>query len=61
VLEHEGLSETAAFANEYDHGVVSLTADTLAGASRFAGGAGRHGSFENIGTTTPSAATTSPA
>jgi len=60
VLEQEGLSETAAFANEYEHGVVSLTADTLAGASRFAGGAGRHGSFENIGTRSPSTTTTSP-
>ncbi|MEU6137389.1 crotonase/enoyl-CoA hydratase family protein [Nocardioides sp. NPDC047086] len=45
VLEQEGLSEEDALAAEYDHGVVSATADTVAGATRFADGAGRHGSF----------------
>lgn len=45
VLEQEGLSEQDALAAEYRHGVVSVTTDTVAGATRFAGGAGRHGSF----------------
>ena len=45
LLEQEGLSEQDALAAEYRHGVVSVTADTVAGATRFAGGAGRHGSF----------------
>lgn len=35
-----------ALASEYAHGVVSVTTDTVAGATRFAGGAGRHGAFE---------------
>ncbi|BDU06776.1 crotonase/enoyl-CoA hydratase family protein [Nocardia cyriacigeorgica] len=48
-LEQEGLGETEALANEYEHGVVSISTDTLAGATRFAGGAGRHGSFTDIG------------
>ena len=30
---------------EFEHGLVSLRADTVAGASRFAGGARRHGAF----------------
>lgn len=46
VVEQEGLDEDAAVANEYMHGVRSLQADTVAGASRFAAGAGRHGTFE---------------
>jgi enoyl-CoA hydratase len=46
VLEQEGLSEQDALAAEYAHGVVSVTTDTVAGATRFADGAGRHGSFE---------------
>jgi enoyl-CoA hydratase len=46
VLEQDGLDERAAMANEFDHGLVSLTSDTLDGAARFAGGAGRHGSFD---------------
>lgn len=46
VLEQEGLSEQDALAVEYTHGVVSVTTDTVAGATRFADGAGRHGSFE---------------
>lgn len=36
----------AALALEWKHGLASLSADTLDGASRFAGGAGRHGAFE---------------
>jgi enoyl-CoA hydratase len=45
VLEQDGLSETDALAGEFRHGQVSLAADTVAGASRFADGAGRHGAF----------------
>lgn len=47
VLEQDGLDTEAAIANELRHGMVSLATDTLAGASRFAGGAGRHG--EGVG------------
>ena len=45
LLEQQGLSEADAMANEFRHGLESLAADTLTGASRFASGAGRHGSF----------------
>lgn len=45
VLEQEGLTEADALAGEYRHGLVSLATDAVAGAGRFAGGAGRHGSF----------------
>jgi enoyl-CoA hydratase len=44
--EQHGLDLHAAIRNEWDHGVVSLAADALAGAARFAEGAGRHGSFD---------------
>ena len=44
MLEQEGLSEPEAMANELRHGMVSLGADALAGAARFAEGEGRHGS-----------------
>ncbi len=41
------LDETAALANELRHGVdVIRSGETVAGATRFAGGAGRHGSFD---------------
>ncbi|MYR08024.1 crotonase/enoyl-CoA hydratase family protein [Gordonia sp. SID5947] len=43
MLEQEGLDERAAIANELTHGRASLAVDTLAGARRFADGAGRHG------------------
>ncbi|GAA1662057.1 crotonase/enoyl-CoA hydratase family protein [Fodinicola feengrottensis] len=43
LLEQESLNEPAALANELRHGWVSLGADAVAGAARFAGGAGRHG------------------
>jgi len=33
-------------ANEFNHGLAALKEETSAGAKRFAGGAGRHGSFE---------------
>ncbi|MFI6638639.1 crotonase/enoyl-CoA hydratase family protein [Streptomyces sp. NPDC050504] len=45
VLEQEGMTEEAALANEFEHGAVSLTTETVAGAARFAAGAGRHGAF----------------
>ncbi|MEU7603567.1 crotonase/enoyl-CoA hydratase family protein [Streptomyces sp. NPDC041003] len=46
VREQHGLDEREALAAEYRHGLVPLTAgETQAGADRFAGGAGRHGSF----------------
>ncbi len=44
--EQHGLDLDAAIAAEWRHGLVSLSADTLEGATRFAGGAGRHGAFE---------------
>ncbi|GAB93571.1 crotonase/enoyl-CoA hydratase family protein [Gordonia rhizosphera] len=43
VLEQAGVDEPAAMRNEFRHGLRSLTADTIAGAQRFAVGAGRHG------------------
>lgn len=43
--EQDSLDLDAAIANEWQHGLVSLASDTLAGAARFAGGAGRHGAF----------------
>ncbi|HKN95712.1 MAG TPA: crotonase/enoyl-CoA hydratase family protein [Pseudonocardiaceae bacterium] len=49
VLEQDGLAEADAMAGEYRHGVTSLAADTLAGAGRFAAGAGRHGQFDDLG------------
>lgn len=45
LLEQEGLDEDEALRREFAHGLVSLRADTLAGATRFADGAGRHGAF----------------
>ncbi|WP_199429164.1 crotonase/enoyl-CoA hydratase family protein [Qaidamihabitans albus] len=45
VLEQEGLAEAEALAVELGHGMVSLRTDALAGAGRFAEGAGRHGDF----------------
>lgn len=45
VLEQDGLTEDDAMANEFQIGLASLAADTVAGASRFATGAGRHGSY----------------
>ncbi|MET7994680.1 crotonase/enoyl-CoA hydratase family protein [Amycolatopsis sp. NPDC005232] len=46
VLEQHGATEGSAMANEFSHGLVSLSSDTVAGATRFARGAGRHGSFD---------------
>jgi len=44
VLEQEGRDELAAMANEFEHGLRSLT-DAQSGIERFRSGAGRHGSF----------------
>ncbi|MGW1721460.1 crotonase/enoyl-CoA hydratase family protein [Streptomyces sp. NPDC002306] len=46
VLDQEGLDETAALRGELHHGRAVLE-EGLAGAARFAGGAGRHGSFDD--------------
>jgi enoyl-CoA hydratase len=43
--EQDGLGLPDALANEWRHGQAALTAETRSGAARFAGGAGRHGSF----------------
>jgi enoyl-CoA hydratase len=43
VLGQWGLPEREALGAELAHGLVSLQADALAGATRFASGAGRHG------------------
>lgn len=46
VLEQWGLSESAAMANEFAHGLSTLqSGETLDGASRFRSGEGRHGQF----------------
>ena len=42
LLEQAGLTHDEAMANEWRHGVVSLT-EALEGAARFVGGQGRHG------------------
>jgi enoyl-CoA hydratase len=42
-IEQAGLPERAALANELARGLESLRADGVAGAARFAAGAGRHG------------------
>jgi enoyl-CoA hydratase len=44
-LEQWGLDEDQALAAEYRHGVRALEAESVAGATRFAEGAGRHGAF----------------
>jgi enoyl-CoA hydratase len=44
--EQFDLSFEQAIANEFNHGLEALRKETDAGARRFAGGAGRHGSFE---------------
>ncbi|HEX4726026.1 MAG TPA: crotonase/enoyl-CoA hydratase family protein [Pseudonocardiaceae bacterium] len=45
VLTQDGLPETDALAAEFRYGLVSLAADSVTGAGRFAAGAGRHGEF----------------
>ncbi|MGH3367520.1 MAG: crotonase/enoyl-CoA hydratase family protein [Nocardioidaceae bacterium] len=44
--EQHGLPLDAALRNEWRHGVSALEAEGVAGAARFAAGAGRHGSFD---------------
>jgi enoyl-CoA hydratase len=46
LYEQHGLPLPEALLNEWRHGEVSLAADTVAGATRFADGSGRHGTFE---------------
>ncbi|WP_153504927.1 crotonase/enoyl-CoA hydratase family protein [Cumulibacter manganitolerans] len=48
VLGQWGLDEEAAMRAEFGLGVESLRADGLSGARRFAGGAGRGGSFDDL-------------
>ena len=48
LLESSGLTESAAIANELEHGMRSLT-EVQAGLERFRAGDGRHGSFERLG------------
>jgi enoyl-CoA hydratase len=45
LLEQDGLTEADALANEWRHGEISVAADAIAGARRFADGAGRGGTF----------------
>lgn len=42
---HWAMTEAEAITAEYEHGLPTLFAEALEGAARFAGGAGRHGSF----------------
>jgi enoyl-CoA hydratase len=44
--EQFDLSFDRAMTNEFNHGLAALAEETSAGAKKFAGGAGRHGSFE---------------
>lgn len=45
-LQQWGLNESAALANEFEHGLKTLASgETVAGAGRFSGGQGRHGQF----------------
>ena len=45
-IEQFNLTFDEALANEFEHGVESLKSESMAGASRFAEGAGRHGEFD---------------
>ncbi|MEV7689732.1 crotonase/enoyl-CoA hydratase family protein [Streptomyces bungoensis] len=47
VLDQEGLDEESALRTELHHGMAVL-AQGLEGAARFAGGAGRHGSYRDL-------------
>ena len=42
-----GLPLSEAVARELEHGMGALSGESVAGASRFSGGAGRHGSFDD--------------
>ncbi|MCP2290890.1 crotonase/enoyl-CoA hydratase family protein [Nocardia amikacinitolerans] len=43
LLEQDGMDEDTAIRNEFRHGLTALADGALAGAQRFAAGAGRHG------------------
>jgi len=45
-IEQFNLSFEEALANEFEHGLKALKSESLAGASRFFNGAGRHGEFD---------------
>ncbi|HEX2176540.1 MAG TPA: crotonase/enoyl-CoA hydratase family protein [Nocardioidaceae bacterium] len=45
--EQDGRAAEDALANEWRHGQYALESETVAGARRFAGGAGRHGAFDD--------------
>jgi enoyl-CoA hydratase len=47
--EQFGLNLDDALANEFARGSVALRSETVAGASRFSQGHGRHGSFDDLG------------
>ncbi len=47
MLDAAGQDEAAAITTEYRHGLAALMSESVAGARRFASGAGRHGSFED--------------
>ena len=46
VYEQFGRSVADAMANELRHGMVAIRSEAVPGATRFADGAGRHGSFD---------------
>lgn len=47
-IEQWGLDEPAALRREYEVGLATIeSGETLSGATRFAGGAGRHGAFDD--------------
>jgi|ERR1044071_2470195 enoyl-CoA hydratase len=46
--EQSDLSFADAMANEFQHGLNALRAESTAGATRFASGAGRHGAFDEV-------------
>ncbi|MFD5793860.1 enoyl-CoA hydratase, partial [Streptomyces diastatochromogenes] len=47
VLDQEGMAEQSALRGELRYG-MSVLAEGLEGAARFAGGAGRHGSYTDL-------------
>ncbi len=48
--EQWGMDEDSAISNEFHRGIeVIKSGETVAGATRFSSGAGRHGSFEDLG------------
>jgi enoyl-CoA hydratase len=47
-LEQHGRDEADAMANEFEHGLRSLT-EVQPGIARFRNGAGRHGAFHDVG------------